>query len=251
MFHMSKEAVPVVLEVRVSVASDDDCWLTISVVAVHHDPVVAGWSQLQKMAVNVPVGGIRIGGTREQMRQLSSVEVLLLPERMPTPLRQHHLLQTSQAVIDVGELATRGHDHLPWQLVILVHELDRLSVAHTPRVQVYVLVVESLLHSSRSTRGGCNTTIAGSELLIINITCFGIDPRLHVRAFFKCQKDSAHLSNCAEQARPPAAAQVAGVRELGVDQVASRRGRPELSDRVIESGDSTDSLLPMSWVELS
>ena len=183
MFHMSKEAVPVVLEVRVSVASDDDCWLTISVVAVHHDPVVAGWSQLQKMAVNVPVGGIRIGGAREQMRQLSSVEVLLLPERMPTPLRQHHLLQTSQAVIDVGELATRGHDHLPWQLVILVHELDRLSVAHTPRVQVDVLVVESLLHSSRSTRGGCNTTIAGSELLIINTTCFGIDPRLHTSLF--------------------------------------------------------------------
>ena len=61
-----------------------------------------------------------------------------------------------------------------------------------------------------------------------------------------------HLSNCAAQARPPAAAQFEGVGEFGEPaHEASRRGRPELSDKVIESGDSTDSLLPMRWVEFS
>ena len=88
MFHMSEEPVSVVLKLCASVAGDDDRRSTVGVVAVHHDPVVAGWSQLQKMAVNVPVGGIRIGGAREQMKRAQSVEVLsILAEASPRPHR--------------------------------------------------------------------------------------------------------------------------------------------------------------------
>ena len=39
--------------------------------------------------------------------------------------------------------------------------------------------------------------------------------------------------------------------EFGEADEASRRGRPELSDKVIESADSTDSLLPIRWLEFS
>ena len=104
------------------------------------------------------------------------MEVLLLPEGVSTPLWKHHLLEPSQAVVDVGELAARGHDHLPGQLVALVHELDGLPVAHAPRVQVHVLVVVSSLHSGCSTLGGCHPTIAGSAFVMYlappNITIF-------------------------------------------------------------------------------
>ena len=126
------------------------------------------------MTIEVPEGGVGICGSGQQMRELSSVEVLLLPERMSTPSWKHHLLEPSQAVIDVGELAARGHDHLPRQLVALVHELDGLPVAHAPRVQVHVLVVVSSFYSSCSTLGGCHPAIAGSEFYVAppNITIF-------------------------------------------------------------------------------
>ena len=116
------------------------------------------------MTVKVPVGGVGVGGAGQEVRELSSVEVLLLPERVSTPSWQHHLLQPSQAIIDVGELSARGHDHLPRQLVTLVHELDGLPVAHASRVQVHVLVVVSSFHSGRSTLGGCHPAIAEVDL---------------------------------------------------------------------------------------
>ena len=68
---------------------------------------------------------------------------------------------------------------------------------------------------------------------------------IYVRLFPK------YLSNCAEQETPPAAAHWEGVREFGEVEEASRRGRPELSDKLIESADSTDSLIPIRWLEFS
>ena len=71
------------------------------------------------------------------------------------------MLEPTQAVVDVGELAPRGHDHLPGQLVHLVHPLERLSVAQGPGVQVHVLVVVSSLLPGSTTLGCCQPTVAG------------------------------------------------------------------------------------------
>ena len=65
------------------------------------------------------------------------------------------------------------------------------------------------------------------------------------------KKVFCHLSNCAEHARPPAAAQLDGWREFGLDQDASNRGRPELSDKVTEPGEPITSREAMRWVEFN